>query len=957
MADELPDAEGRVTELAAIGGFLDTLPGGATALVLNGEAGMGKTTLWHHGVANARARGYRVLLCRPAEAEAALTLSALGDLLDGVLDLVAPDLPAPQVAALEVALLCRAADDPPWPERALAAATLSAVRALARSGPVLLAVDDAQWVDEASCRLLSYLARRLADEPVGLLATRRTESPAPPPFGLAAALPAGRLTSLSLGPLDLPSLRRVLLARTGLEYALPELRMIHHSAGGNPLNAVEIALSLQRAGHRLRPGEPPPVPEPVIALLCRRIRALPEPVFEALRYAALLAQPTLGTVRAALGVPDGAVSPVAPAEEAGIVQVTHGRIRFSHPLYSSAVRALTSTEHGQRAHRRLTAVVTDVEQRARHLALSNNVPDAGVAALLEQGAEQAWRRGSSISAAELWRLAAVRTPAADLDDLHRRNVAAAECLFAAGDAAGAQDLLRAVVTGCPADRLRSRALLKLAEVTFYQGSAAEAAELCRAALATVADDPQLTAELHLRLAWFSSHDAGGQLASAEAAVAALHRPGAAPEPAMLACALAVRGVFRLANGGGIARDDFDRAARLLPARPTRHWADTWGRQMLGTWEKYADPVAARARFALELHLATEFGDEPAMGHALMHLSEIDCWLGDWARAATGAERSIQVIELTGQRHWLGHCWFASAQVAAHQGAVDTAEDTARRALARAREGGDPYQAALLLQVLGFIGLSVGDPERAAHHLGQAADLVDGMRRTEPVRHMFHGDQVEAAIATGRLAEAHRLLDRLRARAAVARRPWLLVVLNRGAAAAAAAEGDLHSAARAAGRSLEVCDALPMPFERGRSLLVQGRILRAGRQWSAARASLGAAKRVFDELGAPLWSAQAEVDLSRCGQHRAETDQLTPTEERIRALVATGLTNVEVAGRLSISAKTVEANLTRIYRKLGVRNRSELAGLADSHRRSGDGRTRRLTGPGVGSPVSPSPRRR
>ncbi|GII80157.1 transcriptional regulator [Sphaerisporangium rufum] len=922
-----PEVDGRGRELAALERFLTSSADGAAGFVLAGGAGIGKTTVWNHGVARAADLGHRVLSCRPAEAETALTLSGLGDLFHGVLEEVGAALPVPQAQALEVALLRRAeTGGPPPAPRTLGAAALSAVRALAGKRPVLLAVDDVQWLDEASAQVITYLARRLAGEPVGLLLAARVEPPATVPPGPAQALPAGRVTVVRLGPLGLGTLRRILLRHTGQELAMPALRRLRQDSAGNPLYALEIVRSLRLAGAFPGPGEPLPVPASVAELMGRRVRALGEPVIDALLHVALLAHPTVATVRAALEVPDGRLSPLTEAEESGIIEVRQGRIGFTHPLLASAVCAVTSAERHQRVRRRLAEVVGDVEQQARHLALCGEGPDEEVAALLERGAADAWHRGSPAAASGLWRLAAARTPPDDIDGAHRRTIAAARCLFAAGDAAGARGLLAAVVAGRPADPLWSRASLALAEVVFYEGGTVEAAELCRRALAGAGGDPALRAELYLRQAWFSTHDAAGQLAAAEAAVRVLDRPEAGPEPALLSCALAVRAMYRLTNGLGVAGPDLERAGRLLPARPSRHWAETWSRQALGAWAKCMDPAEARRRFAVELGLATEWGDEPAVGHALMHLAEIDCWLGDWSRAHEEARRSIEVMELTGQRRWLGFGRYALALVDAHLGRVAEAEATARRALRQARDSGDPYVAALLRQVLGFAALSAGDPERAGHHLARAAALVEAMELKEPARYMFHGDQIEAAAAIGRLAQAHTLLARLEDRAGVAPRPWLLAVLARAAAVVARAEGDLDRAEEAARRSLDACAALPMPLERGRALLVYGKILRAGKRKVAARDVLTRAGLIFDELGAPLWSAQAAAELRRCGQRRVEGPGLTPTEQEIHRLVAAGLTNREVAGRMFISTKTVEANLTRVYRKLGVRNRSELAAL-------------------------------
>ncbi|MEO3930829.1 AAA family ATPase [Micromonosporaceae bacterium B7E4] len=922
---------GRDAELFEVKRFLVTIRSAPSALVLAGSAGIGKTAIWQYALGLARAAGVEVLSCRPAEAETSLTLSGLIDLLDGVPDRVGAALAAPQRRALEVALLHRDADGPDLDRRTLGVAALSAVRVLARQRPVLLAVDDVQWLDEPSTHVLNYLVRRLRDEPVGVLLAVRSDTTPELLAQLGESLPGQHSTLLRLGQLDLPALRRLLLRRRGVEFARPTLQRIHRATGGNPLYALEMARTLVPSGTDLALGDPEPVPGSLADLLEHRVRALPEPVRDALLHAALLAHPTVATVRTAIGAQRGQLSGLTPAEEAGIIEITDGRIRFTHPLLASAVCAAASAERRQRVHRRLAGVVDDAEERARHLALAEDGPDPRVAALLEEGARSARRRGAPGTAAELWTLARRRTPTEDVTNLHRRAVALGECLFAAGDTGQASEVLRATVPELPPGPVRSRALLNLAEIVFYEGSTVEASELCQQALVGAETDPVLAAEVHLHRAWFATHDASVCLDSAQAAVDLLERPGVHAEPELRSCAFAVAANYRLTNGRGIATDYLEQARRLLPATGPRHWAGNPARQALGAWAKHFDPVRAREFFQGEHRRASELGDEPGVGHALMHLAELDCWLGDWPRARREALRSVDAIELTGQRRWLGFGLYARGLVQAHLGEVDEAGAAAREGLALAERGDDPYVATLLCQVLGFLGLSTGDLESADRHLSRAAALVDRMKIKDPARHMFQGDQIETAAALGLSGQARQLLARLRARAEVAPRAWLLVVADRSEAVVRAAEGEQQAAARAAERALRSCAELPMPFERARTLLVYGRILRARKLKAPARDALSQAGQLFDQLGAPLWSARAGAELDRCGQRQATAGELTPTERRVSDLVAAGLTNTEVGARMFISAKTVEANLTRIYRKLGVRNRRDLVKLGGTRR--------------------------
>ena len=267
---------GRESELATLAKFVEDAGDEPTALVVEGDAGMGKTTLWNACIDNATANGRLVLSCGPGTAERRLAFAALDDLLRDVVDEALPALPAPQRNALEAALLLeRAGDEPPDP-RTIAVAFLSCVRELASRRPVLIAIDDAQWIDPSSARLVEFAARRLRNEQVGLLVARRTETSAEPPFGLGRTF-GDDLRHLELEPLTVGAIQHLVRTDLGVALPRPALRQVYETSGGNPFYALELARALARRDP-IEPGHPLPVPSTLDGLVRERLAGQPDSV-------------------------------------------------------------------------------------------------------------------------------------------------------------------------------------------------------------------------------------------------------------------------------------------------------------------------------------------------------------------------------------------------------------------------------------------------------------------------------------------------------------------------------------------------------------------------------------------------------------------------------------------------------------------------------------------------------
>ena len=440
---------GRAAELAAVERFLDRVHSRASALLIQGEAGIGKTTIWLAAIESATSRGVLVLQARPAESEARLSYATVADLVDAVFDETRRSLPPVQQRALAVALLRSEADEPAQP-RTTATALVGVLAALAEKQPVVLvAVDDVQWLDPASAAALAFVARRLPSRS-GLLMTRRGVSGDEPPVGLARALPEGAFEQLEPGPFSLAALHHLISGRFGSAPARPVLARIAEASAGNPFFALEIAQALGGDWSDLPPGEPLPVTRSLEELVSERITGLSEPARLAALACAALSRPTAATVVAAVSESVDGGRGLLEAEEAGVLIVAPDRVRFTHPLLASAVYGSATAERRRQLHASLATVVTDLEERAHHLALCTRETDETVAAELERAAAQAANRGAQQAASELYAGARRLTPGeSDSADLHRRGLGEASALFALGDVDGARVRARVVARAPP----------------------------------------------------------------------------------------------------------------------------------------------------------------------------------------------------------------------------------------------------------------------------------------------------------------------------------------------------------------------------------------------------------------------------------------------------------------------------------------------------------------------------
>jgi hypothetical protein len=482
---------GRDVEVAVLADFLAAAQSTPQGLVLDGEAGIGKTTLFDAAVMKAREHGFAVFSCRPAGAEAAFSFAALADLLSPVLPDGLGRLPVPRRRALAAALLLEEVEGSAPDEQAIAFAVFQLLGERG-GGPLLIAVDDVQWLDAASASVLAFALRRLAAAPVAILVTRRSSDKEAAPLGLDRAFPSELLRRLRLGPLSLGATHRLLRERLGVSFPRPALVQLHETSGGNPFYALE--LGREQSGRRAGAGERLTVPASLTGLVSARLAALSEEVREVLEPIALLSKPTVSIVERVASDTTTVRRRLRTAETAAILERDDECVRFSHPLLAACVRAELDARRRRSLHRRLAELVGDPEQRARHLALGASGPSAEVADELEAASAIAALRGAPVGAAELAELSVSLTPGdAGREVLRRRQLLAADHHYASGDAERSRVILEPLLEQLQAGTERAAVLRRLGESSTDDFERSE--RLLEQAFVEAKSDPRLRAEI------------------------------------------------------------------------------------------------------------------------------------------------------------------------------------------------------------------------------------------------------------------------------------------------------------------------------------------------------------------------------------------------------------------------------------------------------------------------------
>lgn len=521
-------------------------------MLVEGAAGIGKTTLCLHAVDEARRRRMRVLTTRPAEAESVVAYSALADLLGGVEARLLEHLPQPQLHAVDQVLLRADETDTATEPRAVAAAFLAVVEALAAENPVLLVIDDVQWLDPSSVFALSFAARRFAGL-VGVLATRRN---GPGTQGAASWLQVGApeaMRRITLAPFSIGELSDLLSGRLERQFTRSDVRRIHDISGGNPFYALELGRGFQSATSEREVS----LPDTLSELVDARIGGLERETRRTLLASACLATPSTDVIARAVGTSTRRVAELLePAEADGIVRIDGSSVQFSHPLLAHGVYANTAAADRRAMHRAIADVVDQPELRARHLARGATNADATTLSALDEAAHMARSRGAPAAAAELLDLAITLG-----GDDPERQIRSATHHFESGAAARARSLLDGAIKRLKPGRVRAAAASLLATIVMYADGFGSAAALLQRSLPEASGDAGLSIQMLMALA-YALINTGRKRESTQWIDEAVQQAEEFGHPTLLSRALGLQVVLRFMCGAGVDEARLQRAMEL-----------------------------------------------------------------------------------------------------------------------------------------------------------------------------------------------------------------------------------------------------------------------------------------------------------------------------------------------------------------------------------------------------------
>ena len=902
---------GRGDELARIQVLLDDARSrSGSSLVVRGEPGIGKSTLLHS--AERLATDFRCLHVRGAASEQVMAhgglLQALGPLRHRL-----DDVAGPQAQALSLALGW--ASGPAAAERFLVgAATLSLLAAEAAHQPVLVLVDDAQWVDRESVTALAFAARRLQDDAVCFLWAERT--------GTAAVDLLQDMPELRLHGLTHEEARELMAGRVDSRV----IDQLTDDTAGNPLGMLEVTARLtaaQRIGTAPLP-ERLPVGDRLKTVYEKLLSELSAPAWRGVLLCALNRSFSSAAVRAALSSED--VDGTAALDEAvdlGILVHDGADLVFRHPLLRTAALEIATSEQRRRGHLALAQALSETSSSATaawHRAEASTMPDPTLAQELVVLAEKSRSRQGYAAASAILERAALLSGGADTGS--HLLAAAASDAYVAGDVERARALAQRVLDDAGRPDARGDALVTLGRLELYTGSVPRAIEALASAVELLDGVPLIRALAELALARFRLGDVAGIGEDAARMNAAADRDD--PEQGMLTdFTQAVATVFA---------GDLETSQRLLTnviaaiAEPPLR-DDPQSLVYLALAAGFVGDVSQV--FSLGEHLLDVARDRGAFGVLVPSLALTAAgraWIGDNAGAFADAGEAVELGDQLGYAVDVAN----AVEMVAWQSAARGLHDDARQALVRARQltdrAGTTSYAAHLAVTEAFCALCRGDADEAAHVLEARLAADDGVGpQGEPLG--VAPDLVEAYVALGRGTDAAALADRFAAVTSPEAPSLQLALVARAQGLSAAEDSD---ATRAFETALAAhADAAPNPFDTARTQLLYGARLRRSGQRVLARHQLEPARDAFAAMGLDAWTDRAAEELAATGarvrrRELTATEPLTSQETRVALHAVKGLSNKEIAAALFLSPKTVERHLSSVYRKRGLRSRTELA---------------------------------
>jgi DNA-binding CsgD family transcriptional regulator len=743
---------------------------------------------------------------------------------------------------------------------------------------------------------------------VALLAAARPES---------TDLKLERFDRLVVDPLGLSALDRILRDTLSIALPRPVLRRIESISGGNPLYALEVARALERRSEEeFIDAASVRLPETLMDAVGERIGALSEEARSALVVVAALSAPTRDPVAALV-----TAEALRRAEDEHVIVAMGDRIRLAHPLLGSVAYASRSPDERRALHRRLAELVDDPEERARHLANAAASPDEEIAGAVEEAAGRARARGAAESAAELAEMSVRLTPPSGREAALRRRALAGDCHFAAGDAHRADELLEDVVRDLPAGSARARILWRLAAVKASVEGPAAAFAVYQRALEEAGDDVRLQAQIHDRLATWRWIGQGSAVAEPHTR-ALLELAERIQEPGLLARALGAQLAIETAQGRGLDRERYERMLAFerealhergeLPGSTLHHLLLTWA----GLYEE------SRQRIALLLGRARERSDASQI-LPLWSLAFIDVMTSNWHETLAGCERGLELVEQVGRDALVPGFVALRSLALAFLGRRDAAEGDAARAIELAGRSGQEIHVLVARKALALLDLSRGDFSAAYAKFEEISKIVERRGDAGAVEWSLP-DELEVRMTMGELDDIEMRLHAYEEDGRREALPRVLAGSMRVRALLTDAHGRTADAERLFAEALEHHRQFDDAYQLGRTLLALGTVQRRQRKKSDASRTLSAACERFEQVDARLWAERARIELGRVGGRPTRVGELTATERQIADLVASGKTNAAVAQALHVSPRTVEWNLSKIYRKVGVSSRTELA---------------------------------